>query len=311
MSAASSRDRARLRGLGRGLARALRDAARGAARRPLPPLAALGTLTVCLLLTGLAGLVAWNAGRLTERWSGGSHMTIYLEDETTSQRAAQLAEVVRRLPGVLEATLVSPKEAHARMRAALGERGELLDGVEEGFLPASIDVRTRSGVGALLRAHPAFQRLSTTAGVEEIDLHVETAERLEGARRLLVRGALILAVLVVLATLYLFSTTTRLGVEARRDELSVLRLVGATERFVRAPFLVEGAAIGLVAAAISTAAVWAAYRAAAPRIVDTLGGWLAAAPIAFPPASVVALGLVAGAALGFLGASAAFGRERA
>ncbi len=295
--------------LGRGLSRAFREARHGAARRPLLPLVSLGTLSVCLLLVGLVGLFAWNVGRLSSSWSGGGHMTVYLEDDTSPVRATQLTEAVRHLPGVAAARLVDPKEAHARLRGALGTRGEILDGVEDSFLPSSIEVQLMPGVGAMLRAHPAFARLSNAAGVEEVDLHAESTERLFAARALVLRGALALALFVALATLYLVGTSIRLGVEARRDELAVLRLVGATESFVRAPFLVEGAMMGLVGAIVASAATWGIYQALAPHIAAGLGEWLSAAPLSFFPASIIALGVIGGALLGLLGAGVAFSRE--
>ena len=298
-----------LREVGGGLSRALREARRGARRRPLLPLVSFGTLSVCLLLTGMVGLVAWNVGRLSSSWSGGGHMTVYLEDDTSSQRAAQITEAVRHLPGVIAARMVDQKEAHARLRSALGTRAELLDGVEDSFLPASIEVQLRPGVGALLRAHPAFARLSRAAGVEEVDLHAETTERLLAARSIIARGAVALALFIALASLYLVGTSIRLGVEARRDELAVLRLVGATESFVRAPFLLEGLAIGALGALVACAGMWGIYHAFAPRISAGLGTWLSATPLSFFPSSVLALGVIGGAVLGLLGARIAFTRE--
>jgi cell division transport system permease protein len=275
------------------------------------PFASFGALTMCLLITGVMALVAWNLARLTDRWGGGGHMTIYLEDDAGSQRAAQIAEAVTHLPGVVGVQLVTSKEARSRLRDALGARGELLDGVEDGFLPASIDVRLKPGVGALLRAHPAFQRLSSAPGVEEVDLHAEVTERLERLRTLVVRGALALALLIVLGTLYMVAITIRLGVEARREELSVLRLVGATESFVRAPFLLEGLMAGALGAGLAALTLRGIYRTIAPRVAEDLGSWLSAAPLSFFPGQVVVIAIMAGALLGCVGAGAAFSMERA
>lgn len=238
-------------------------------------------------------------------------MTVYLDDDVGSARAGQLLDATRHLPGVESARLVAPKEAHARLRSALGTRGELLDGVEESFLPASIDVRLRPGVAGLLRVHPAFQRLAATAGVDEVDLHAETTEQLDRARSIVVRGAAGFGLLLVLATFYLVAATIRLGVEARRDELAVLRLVGGTERFVRGPFLLEGLVTGTVGAAVALALLWVGSRSALPRISEALGGWLASAPLSFFPPLVCLLGVAGGALLGLVGARAAFSREAA
>ena len=290
----------------RSLRRAAREAAIGAMRRPLLPLAAFGALTVCLTLSGLFGLLAWNAARLTRSWSGGGQMTVYLDEDIATDRSAQIAEAVRHLPGVTSARVVEPKEAYDRLRSALSTRSELLDGVETSFLPTSIDVRLVPGTSALLRAHPAYQHLASAAGVEDIDLHAESVERMDSLRALVLRGAWAFGLLAALATVYLVAATIRIGVSARRDELSVLRLVGATESFVRAPFLLEGFMTGLFGAVVSIALVAGAWRAFAPRVAAGLGDWLASAPLSFYPLPILLLGLLGGALLGLVGARAAF-----
>ena len=287
----------------RAMRRAFVEAARAAARRPLLPLASLGTLSICLLLTGVVGLVAQNVANLVRRSDG--QMTVYLEEDTGPQRAAQIADAVRHFPGVTEAKIVDSKAAHAQLRAALGTHAQLLDGVEESFLPASIDVRLRPGVGALLRAHPGFERLSSAPNVEEVDLHAEDAERLDTIRDLVIRGAVALVLLMGLATLYLVGVTIRLGMEARREEIGVLRMVGATEAFVRAPFLVEGALCGALAACVAGGGLWAIYRAVAANLGASLGTWLAATQPSFFTPGLLACALCAGTLLGLSAAAAA------
>lgn len=293
----------------RALVHAAREAGRAAARRPLLPVATFGTLALCLTLTGLFALIAWNLGRAAESWAGTGQMTIYLEENATTARSEQLMSAVRHLPGVIDASLVSSKTAHARLRTALGARGELLDGVEDSFLPASIEVRLRPGTGALLRTHPGYSRLAAAAGVEEIDLHAETAERLELLRTSCVRAAIGLGLLIVLVSLYLVGATIRLGVHARREELLVLRLVGATEWFVRAPFLLEGALVGALGAIAAAVVLRLAYTEAAPSLTASLGNWLAAAPLSFFPPVAIATAVLAGGLLGLVAAGLAVAAE--
>jgi cell division transport system permease protein len=107
------------------------------------------------------------------------------------------------------------------------------------------------------------------------------------------------------------AATIRLGVEARRDELAVLRLVGATEGFVRAPFLLEGIVTGALGAAVALGLLLCTFRAATPRLAEVLGSWLSSAPLSFfPPLACVGI-VLGGALLGLAGAGAAFSREAA
>ena len=121
-------------------------------------------------------------------------------------------------------------------------------------------------------------------------------------------GGLLLALIVAGACLYIVGTTIRLGVFARREEIEILKLVGATDRFVRGPFLLEGALQGFLGAALALALLFTAHRIAAPRVEAALSVALSHLRIEFLPIAQLSLGLAAGALLGLLGSRIALGR---
>ena len=280
----------------------------GARDKPLIQLVAVGTIALSLVLVGVVELAALNVQRLSRGWGADVQMTVYLEDGVTPARAQKVAAALGKLPGVIAVRTVDAHEAFTRLRRSLGARADLLDGVEEGFLPASIEVSLKPGVAEVLRAHPAFEKLRHTAGVEDVELMGSWAARLRDVERLLSMAGWAVAALVLCACLYIVGSTIRLGVFARRDEIEIWKLVGATNGFVRAPFLVEGGLQGALGTGLAAALLYGFYRVASPRIEAVLGGWLASGPLGFFTPAQLALAVAFGALVGLCGSALALGR---
>jgi len=280
----------------------------GARDKPLIQLVAVGTIALSLVLVGVVELAALNVQRLSRGWGADVQMTVYLEDGVTPARAQKVAAALGKLPGVIAVRTVDAHEAFTRLRRSLGARADLLDGVEEGFLPASIEVSLKPGVAEVLRAHPAFEKLRHTAGVEDVELMGSWAARLRDVEHLLSMAGWAVAALVLCACLYIVGSTIRLGVFARRDEIEIWKLVGATNGFVRAPFLVEGGLQGALGTGLAAALLYGFYRVASPRIEAVLGGWLASGPLGFFTPAQLALAVAFGALVGLCGSALALGR---
>ncbi len=280
----------------------------GIRRNPLIQMVAVGTIALSLVLAGAFALAAVNVSRLGESWGRGTQMTVYLTDGVPPPRARQIAAALGKLPGVERVQVVDAHEAYARLRRSLGSRADLLDGVEEGFLPASVEAELKPGVAEVIRAHPAFEKLQHTAGVDEVELTGDWSARLMAARSMLRTAGLAVGALVLCAFLYIVGSTIRLGVHARKDEIEIQKLVGATNGFVRAPFLIEGALQGALGTLLASGLLYGLFRLAQPRVESVLSGLLASAPLAFFPVGVLLLTLVGGALVGLCGSALALGR---
>ncbi len=289
-----------LRTIGRGLS--------SARRNPLIQMVAVGTIALSLVLVGVVALVAQNVGRLAQSWGGDVQMTVYLEDGATPERGQQIAAALGKLPGVEHVRTIEPREAYQRMRRSLGGRAALLDGVEETFMPASIEVALRPGVADVIRAHPAFERLRHAPGVEDVELMSDWVTKLRTVEKLLRDAGLAAGFLVLCACLYIVGSTIRLGVFARKDEIEILKLVGATPGFVKGPFLVEGALQGALGTGLAVSLLYALYLLAQPRVESALSGLLAAVPLSFFAPLQIAAAVAAGALLGMMGSAIALGR---
>lgn len=275
------------------------------AARPWATAASVTTIAAAFAL--LAGyLVLFGAvERAAAAWGGRLEVAAYLDDAVGEAGGRALAERVASWAGAAAVTYVSKAEALARFRAALGGETALLDALPDNPLPASLEVRlaadhrTPEGIRRMAAA------LAALPGVTDVEYGREEAERLAALVRAARAVGLALALALALVALLIVAATVRLALESRRDEVEILRLVGASEAFVRAPFLVEGAVQGLAGALLAVGAAAAAHRFALPRLLGE-EAWLAPLVPFLPPATVAALaagGLAVGLAGSWLSAA--------
>jgi cell division transport system permease protein len=268
-----------------------------------------GAIGVSLLLVGLVGLAAVNVTRLTERWDRNVQMVVYLEDDVTPERAKVIGQVLEGVPAVERVDYVPPDMAHRRLVESLGSRRELLEDVEAGFLPAALEVRLAGGVREVAAASPVIDKLRRTPGVEEVELLGDWVQRLSALLTALRAAAVALALLVGGACTYIIAGTIKLGMYARREELDVLRLVGATDGFIRLPLVVEGALFGAVGAGLAVGGLYAVYHLGAPALERMLSGAALGLELTFFAPPVVGAALAAGLLLGVTGSWLAIGRH--
>lgn len=275
-------------------------------RAPLPSLVAMLTIALALFLGAafLAGLEAARA--LLRGWGAEASVTIYLDAQATDVQARTLGEQLRREHPDLEVRYVDRAEALARLRADLGDLASTLDGLAHNPLPPTLELRLLKPLSVPeLRAFAA--KLERLPGVADVDYGREWLDRLEAlGRALRAAGAGALA-LVLGAAILVVANTIRLAVYARRDEIEIMKLVGATDGYVRLPFLLEGALQGMMGALLAGGGLWAVQRWLLPKAAAAFSF---AASLGLPQAGLLhGAALVGfGAAVGFLGSYLAVAR---
>jgi cell division transport system permease protein len=220
----------------------VRRAFSGIRRRPWMHLLSVVTLAASFLSFAATLTAARNIDALLSRWLGGAELTLYIRDGVAPEEVARLATAISAIDGVDAAEVVDPTEARDRFASDLGALGDMATALPETAFPTAVDVSLR---GALAHSPQARRSLAARLGavqmVEEVELYDDWFDRLAAfslVGRLAAFGlgalALIVAVLVVAAAV-------RTSVSARRREIEVLRFIGATDGYVRLPFLIEGA----------------------------------------------------------------------
>ncbi len=280
---------------------------RGMAQSPLVQLIAIGTMAVCMLLLGTTTLLFLNARSVVAGWGIDVPVTVYMQPGTDAGTTEALRDKLAELPEVEHAQRVTPEQALARLDEGVGEHADLLAGIDPAALPDSIEVQLIAGV------EPGFadalaSRVQGMSGVDEVAVLGPWVQQAEAALTTLRWLAVGVGALVSLACLAIVWSTIRLGVFARRAELDILRLVGGTSRFVRAPFLVEGVLQGALGTALALAGLWLAFDLVRPFLEQGLALVFAAGSIRFFAPVELGVALAFGAALGLLGSRAAVAR---
>jgi cell division transport system permease protein len=273
----------------------LRRALDALLRAPFVTAVAVGTLFVAVLLTGAFAATMGAGERLLAAWAGEVPVSVYLSPGADPAAARAAAEQLA--PGSW-IELVTSAEAMRRLRASLGDQGRVLDGLGDDLLPASVEVHVK-GL-SLSGARALGARLREVPGAVEVDDGAAWLARLEG---LLAQGrvvGLVLLALLVLATAILVSNTLRLAVYARRDEIEIMKLVGATDGYVGAPILLEGVLQGFAGAGLAVGVLAGAAWALLPRLREALPIAARVTRADLLPGSLLAALLLGGTALGLL-----------
>jgi cell division transport system permease protein len=271
-------------------------------RSPLPTLVAVITIGLALFLAAVLAASITSARALLASWGAEPAVTAYLDRTLSDDQARAIAETVRAQERV-QVVLVTPVQALDRLRVQLGTLSDALDGLPGNPLPATLEIAPppRGDVRALA------QRVSGLPGVREVDYGREWFERLEALGRALRQFGTAALVIVAFAAVFVVANTIRLAVYARRDEIEIMKLVGATDGYVRVPFLIEGALQGLCGALLASAALVAVQRVVLPRAAAAFAFAAGVPAPHFTPASVALLA-GAGALVGLSGSYLAVAR---
>jgi cell division transport system permease protein len=277
-----------------------RRALDGMARGPYVALVGTATIFVALFATGLLAGVLGGAERLLAAWAGEVRISVYLAPGT--DLAAARTAVAAAAPG-RDVRAVPAAAALRQLSQELGDQAHILDGVGPGALPDSVDVAA-PGI-SLEGARQLAARLRALPGVADVDYGNAWLEKLELlVSRARVASVVLFAVLA-LATTVLVGNTLRLAVFARREEIEIMKLVGATDSFVSTPFLIEGLLQGVAGGGLAVLALLAVHAGVVPRLQSEVPLASALRLADTLPAQLLVGLLASGAAVGLLGSAMA------
>src|SRR5688572_12629361 len=268
-------------------------------------------LLITLSLAALGGfwLLSSNIGQATDHWRNRVRIIVFLKRDAAAPESTALVERVAGIPGVSAVRYVSKAEALGTLKQVLGKDASVADQLPVNPLPASLEVTPTAEGATPDGARALIARLAALPEVDEVGGGSQWIERLAQGRRLLnVVGAGVGAVLA-LAAILTVTTATTLVLHARRQEMEIMRLVGAPEVVVRMPLLLQGMMQGLLGAMIAIWALIGGFTLVGPRLEPLVHQTLGIERLTFlRPDNVVAL-MVAGTVLGGLGGWLARGRR--
>jgi cell division transport system permease protein len=268
----------------------------------------VGTIAVSLFVLGAFLTVASNLNDVVARWVRKAQVTFYLEDGVEDRIRESLEKRLKDDPAVDGILLVTREQALERFRGLFGDLRTLPEDLGENPFPASLEVTVKQDRQSRDDVRRLVQAFEKAPGVEEVQYDLLWIERLSTAVRLVRGVGGFLGGILVLAGIFTISNVIRLTVYARQDELDIMRLVGATQAYVKGPFVVEGMIQGGLGGLVSVALLWLAIHVFA-RDALAASDLLGHAVVFLPPS--LCLFIVAGGMLvGVVGSLVSLGRSR-
>jgi cell division transport system permease protein len=275
---------------------AWREALRAFKRAPMLSALSVTTIAFSLFAFGLFGLVALNLRAALAQVEERVEVRGFVAEGTAPEATSAAVGDIGAFPEVQEVRLVTEVQALERARRELKEFDDVW---EAGILPASIEVRLREGHRDPESVRAIARRLEAYDFIDDIRYGEEWVERLHRLRNVATAVAVSLGLTFALVAVIIIGSTIRMAVLARSREIHIMRLVGATNGFIRAPFLIEGFLKGLAGGVLALILTWITFQ--------FVGQYVAQAT--YFQSGLAFLGVVGGALIGILGSAVSVGRH--
>lgn len=251
-----------------GLGYFIREGLRGIASHKFMSFAAVGVIAACLLVTATFSLVAYNIGQVVDSLEQQSEVLVYVEESYTQDQAKALESALEALDNVKDAVFVTKEESFSAYLDTLGEDAYIMEDLVE-------DNPLRDGYRIFLQDVSLHEEtvaaLEQVEGIAAASSSREVFQRLIQIRRVVDIVSFTLVAMLGAVSVFIIANTVKLAMFARRDEIGIMKMVGATNRFIRAPFVVEGMLLGICAALLAFFAQWGVYHYIARQLAAGTG----------------------------------------
>ena len=271
-----------------------REVARGFRRAPLLSTLSVLTIAFSLFAFGLFGLVALNVSRALRGIEERVEIRAFIADGTPIEAVSTAMGDIGAFPEVAHVDLITPAQALERAHKELSEFGDIFDA---SVLPASLEIRLRPGSRDPETVKDVAERLQTFPFIDDVRYGEEWVQKLYRIRNVAGAAGLVLGISFAVVAVIIIGATIRMAVLARAREISIMRLVGATDGFVRRPFLIDGFLKGVIGGLFALSLTWFASSVGSP------------VPLQFFDRTTAVLGVLAGGVIGLLGSLLSVGRH--
>jgi cell division transport system permease protein len=278
---------------------ALKEALNALRRTPMLTILSAMMIALSLLVIGLFGLVTSNIQSGLNQLESRVEVVAFLRDDADYRAVRVAQQDLGKLPQVREVRYISRAQALEIAKQELPEFRSVFGGLEQNPLPASLEIALEPGQRGPEVVKRVADRVAIYPFVEQVSYGQDWLGTVYMLRRVAGAASLVLGGAFAIVAALIIGAAVRMSIFARRDEIVIMRLVGATDGFVRRPFLVEGLGTGLVGAAVAVAATYFIYQALSPGLFKM--NWL-------PDLWVIGI-LAGGAVLGSMASAIAVRRH--
>jgi cell division transport system permease protein len=279
--------------------RSLREAVAGFRRAPLLTGLSVAMITLSLFVLGLFGVAAHNIQIVLNQVESRVEVVAYLRDDVTHDQVDALRSEIAALPHVRDLIHITRRQALELARVQLREFESVFTGLDANPFPASIEVTLHPGQKTPDAVHRVASALAAYPFVEDVRYGQDWLDKVYLLRRVAAASSMVVGGAFAAVAALIIGTAVRLAIYARREEIQIMRLVGATNEFIRRPYLVEGLMAGALGALLALPVTFIVYRYLSSSVVDL--AWL-------PDAWILA-GIIVGSVYGMMASGVAVHRH--
>lgn len=273
-------------------------------RNLLFSLASIGTIVACLFLFGIFYAVVINFESMMKQMEEAVAVTVFFDPDISQEKIDEIGEAIRVREEVNTMDFVSAEEAWKKFSLDLYEDQEKIDAAFGSDNPLK-DYASYNITIANVEQQPEFVRfLESLDGVRMVKSSAATAESFASINSLVGYASIAVIIILLLVSVFLISNTITIGITIRKEEISIMKLIGATDFFVRVPFIVEGVTIGLAGSVVPCVFLYFMYEMVADFLTSTfvnLGRWMNFLPRNEVFQTLIPACLLIGIGIGFIG----------
>lgn len=266
----------------------------------------LGTTTASFIILGLFLLIFFNLNLWLEGWGKSLTLSVYLEDVIENEKRESIRSFIASLPNARIDRFISKDGAFEELKKLLGPHSQFLEALDSNPLPASFEVSFQNDPPLQLDPEDIKKNLEALEGVDEVQYSKEWAGKFDHFLKMLRFLGFVMGALLCMGVLFIVTNAIKLTIYSRRDEIAILKLVGATDWFVKVPFIIEGAIHGILSALLALLILFGGYLIISAEKFQVLG--LIALDFSFLPILYAFALFLLSVILGAVGSLVAVGR---
>ena len=270
-------------------------------------LASIATMTACIFLFGLFYTIVTNFQSMVKDAESGVAVTVFFDEGISQDKIDEIGDLIRARAEVSNLEFVSADDAWDSFKQTYFEGNEAAAESFAGDNPLANDASYSIYMNDISMQQTLVTYLQSVDGIREVKQSAVVANTLTDFNRLVSIVSAVIIVILICVAVFLISNTVRTGIAVRREEIGIMKMIGATDFFVRAPFIVEGILIGLIGAVIPLCILYAMYGKIITYVASRFGflnNLLTFLPVQTVFEILVPVGLILGVGIGYIGSKA-------
>jgi len=271
-------------------------------------LVTIGTITFALLTFGIFIVTVINLNRIFDDWGKRIHLIAYLGKNTDAEEIKKTRERIANLPHTKNVTYVSKERALALLKESLKGQDGILENLDENPLPASLEIQLKEAYKNTQSLKTFVAEIKRIDTISDVEYGQEWLEKFSAFISIVKLVGVSIGAFLLLATILIISNAIKLTIYSRREEIEIMKLVGATNFFIQIPFFLEGFIQGLCGSLLALGILYVSYKILISKIISDYSLYLGAFNFIFLPQKLVIALIFFGILLGIFGCALSMGR---